>query len=35
MTALTDLLTEMISRMHTAYQNYLDAEQANIGNFQK
>jgi uncharacterized protein YukE len=35
LTRLTDLLTEMISRMQTAYQNYLDAEQRNVSNFQK
>jgi hypothetical protein len=34
MTKLTDLLTEMISRMGTAYQNYLAAEEANFSNFQ-
>jgi Proteins of 100 residues with WXG len=34
MTKLTDLLAEMISRMGTAYQNYLAAEEANFNNFQ-
>jgi uncharacterized protein YukE len=35
LSTLTDLLAEMISRMRTAYQNYLDAEQSNVSNFQK
>jgi len=33
MTNLNELLTEMVSRMRTAYQNYLQAEQANVSNF--
>jgi uncharacterized protein YukE len=35
LSTLTGLLAEMISRMRTAYQNYLDAEQHNVSNFQK
>jgi WXG100 family type VII secretion target len=34
LTRLTGLLEEMISRMQTAYQNYLDAEQSNVSNLQ-
>jgi len=32
MTRLTDLLTEIISRMKTAYENYLQAEVTNVSN---
>jgi hypothetical protein len=35
MTALNDLLTEMIRRMRIAYDNYQQAEEANIGNFRQ
>lgn len=34
MNTLTGLLAEMIQRMQTAYQTYLDIEQANFGNLQ-
>jgi hypothetical protein len=33
MDGLNALLTEMIRRMRCSYQNYLDAEQANVSNF--
>jgi WXG100 family type VII secretion target len=34
MTNLTQLLSEMVQRMQTAYQTYLNAEQTNYQNFQ-
>jgi WXG100 family type VII secretion target len=34
MSILSSLLAEMVSRMRTAYQNYLDAEQTNYSSFQ-
>lgn len=34
MGALSALLAEMVNRMRSAYQTYLNAEQANFGNFQ-